>query len=137
MSMFSNMTEKEYTAAAAKLQLASPGSPPSFATYSELAKKFSSFALDDGTCCCCGKGLRGRCRSMDFVSDDLSEMKSRDDDDDEDPRLSTFSYEGRAYCCLDCFFSENKEKPMLCMYVDKLASILVELRRVKAGGGRK
>jgi len=124
-----------------------PNTPPPYAAAMDLASKFGSFSLDEEMCCsACGAGVRARCLSMDGCSDDPSEMKMDDTDHEEkeeecdavkpnrdgDPRTEQFSYEGYGYCNLNCFFKGNKKKPGLCMYVDKLATVLLEFNRKRA-----
>ena len=152
MSMFSNMTEKEYLDAAS--QLPSVSSPPTYAAALELALKFGSFSLDDDDAkCCegCGRGLRGRGFSMDLLTDepssssefkqgDFAEEKGGGLEEEEDPKDlkdAPFMYEGLGYCNLECFFSAHSHKPMLCAYVDKVATIAFQFSKKKAAYGRK
>ena len=135
MAAFSNMSEDEYN------NLNLQGTPPPYKAAMDLAKRFGSFSLDNDAMCCeqCGKGVeRERSYSMDFVNDgfvDPARAEGKEDDDDEemdyntnvgDPRITSFAYEGKGYCNLECFFTANRKKPGLCMYVDKLATVLFQ-----------
>jgi hypothetical protein len=146
MAGFSQLTEDEYS------NLNFANTPPPYKAAMDLASKFGSFSLDGDALSCnaCGKGVRGRCLSMDDATDDPAEMKDCDDDDDDDdeetavrrrkmiesamdadPRTNKFTYEGKGYCNLECFFVAHREKPGLCMYVDRLATVLFEYNRAR------
>ena len=84
---------------------------------------------------------RDRTFSMDEVDDGFA-RREEGKDDDEEPNdgitdetapcnAVSFSYEGSGYCNLDCFFKANKSKPGLCMYVEKLATVLLQFNNSK------
>mmetsp|Transcript_10982 Transcript_10982/g.19865 ORF Transcript_10982/g.19865 Transcript_10982/m.19865 type:complete len:149 (-) Transcript_10982:30-476(-) len=135
MAGFSNLSESDYDA------LNFPSTPPPYQQAMDLAARFGSFSLDeDLSCVQCGKGVeKGRSYSMDEMTDGfVEESKDAEGKEEEeeggelpvgDPRESPFSYEGRGYCNLECFFCAHKTKPGLCMYVDKLATVMFEYQR--------
>ena len=129
MSSFATLTEKQYNS------LSFPATPPPYKEAMDLARRFGSFDLDSEENCCtnCGKGV-AKDRSMSFDLVRLDEVESKEDNDTvgtaDDPRRLPFSYEGHNYCALQCFFEKHgKSKPGMCMYVDKLATLLFERSR--------
>ena len=138
MAGFARLTEKEYD------QLNFPNTPPPYQTAMDIAQKFKfeeeeeeegNFMLDGGramrdSCTNCGKRSRGRCLSLDLSAEEEKVDGDDGDDDvdegkkDETAKAKFFIYESQKYCSLDCFFEENRKKPCLCAYVDKLATML-------------
>lgn len=103
--------------------------PPPYRAAMDLASKFGSFSLDDDlVCSSCSRAVRGRCQSMDSVPEAAPEEGKGGDPADEvlkprefEPERSPFSYEGRGYCNLECFFDAHRAKPGLCMCACKRA----------------
>mmetsp|Transcript_3062 Transcript_3062/g.6444 ORF Transcript_3062/g.6444 Transcript_3062/m.6444 type:complete len:167 (+) Transcript_3062:236-736(+) len=128
MSSFATMTENQYNS------LSFPATPPPYKEAMDLARRFGSFDLDgeENYCTNCGKGVaKERSMSFDLVKEYEEESKEDKDDNassvcDDDPRRLPFSYEGHNYCALQCFFDKHQKKPGMCMYVDKLATLLFE-----------
>ena len=139
MAGFASLSESEYSS------LTFRNTPPPYRAAMDLADKFGAFDLDDGVCCeGCGRGVKGRCMSMDEVRDEpqgegkegerLGERQGGGGGGvegggiwgEEKAAKAAFSYEGKGYCQLDCFFEAHKDKPGMCMYVDKLAAVLFE-----------
>lgn len=131
MAGFSNLSESDYNA------LNFPSTPPPYRQAMDLAARFGSFSLDEDLVCgSCGKGVeKSRSYSMDIMTDGFVEELKDEEGKEEpvedvgDPRFAPFSYEGKGYCNLECFFSGNKTKPGLCMYVDKLATVMFEFQK--------
>ncbi|GMI48267.1 hypothetical protein TrCOL_g8987 [Triparma columacea] len=136
MAGFSNMSEDDYEA------LSFPSTPPPYRAAMELAAKFGEIDLGSaasaaGPLVCEGCqspiGHRQRVLSLDETDEmkvDGEESKEESKGDDEESKverschIGAFTYEGRTYCNLECFFFKYQHKPCLCAYVDKLAEVL-------------